>query len=110
MDVVAGAVALVIVLVAAEMEKIQLVNQAVFLEKFDGAVNGDAMHAGVELLCALEDAVGVEVAFGLVHHLKDDTALARQADAAFLQSFQERAGTRRGIDPLARGDPVRSSG
>jgi hypothetical protein len=76
MDVVAGAVGFVIVAIAAKVEEIEFVNQALALEKIDGAIDRDEMNFRVDLLGALEDLVDVEMLFGGIHDLKDDAALA----------------------------------
>ena len=75
MDVIARAVALVEMAVAAEMQEIELVDQAVALQEVESAIDSDAGYARVEFLGALEDFVGVEVAAGGVHNLEQDAAL-----------------------------------
>jgi len=66
-DVVAGAVGFVVVAVAAEVEKIELVDQAFFFQQINGAVDGDEVNGGVHFLGALEDLVHVEVLLGVIH-------------------------------------------
>ena len=82
MDVVARAVAFVKVAIAAEMQEVELVDQAVTLQEIESAIYGDAGYARIELLGALENFVGVEVAAGGVHDLKKDATLSGQANAA----------------------------
>jgi hypothetical protein len=105
-DVVAGTVAFVEVLVAAQVEQVQFVNQAVAFEQVDGAVDGHAVDARVELLRAIENRSGVEMALGVVHHLEENFSLARQADAALGEGFLETAGAVMGVDSLAGGNSM----
>ncbi len=58
-DVVARAVAFVEMAVAAEMQEIELVDQAVAFQEIESAIDGYAGYARVEFLGALEDFVGV---------------------------------------------------
>jgi hypothetical protein len=109
-DVVAGAVGFVEVLVAAEMEEVEFVDEAVAFEEIEGAVDGDFMDAGVEFLGAFEDGAGVEVAFGVVHDGEEDFALAGEADAAALEGFLEAAGALMGVDAFAGGDAMCGGG
>lgn len=85
MDVVARAVGLVVVAVAAEMEEVELVDEALAFEEIDGAIDGDEVDFGVDLLGALENLVHVEVLFGVVHYLENDAALASETNAAFAE-------------------------
>ena len=101
MDVVAGTVAFVEVLVAAEVQEVELVDEAVALEQIEGAVDGDAMHAGIDFLGAFEDGAGVEVALGVVHDLEEDSSLAGEADAALFESGLQAAGALVGVDAFA---------
>ncbi len=105
-DVVAGAVAFVEVLVAAQVEQVKLVNQAVAFEQIDGAVDGHAMDAGIELLGAIENGAGVEMALGVVHHFEQNFSLARQAHAALGESLLQAAGALMGVNSLAGGDSM----
>jgi hypothetical protein len=86
-DVVARAVGFVVVAVAAEMEEIELVDQAFFFEEVDGAIDGDEVDGGVHFLGALEDLIDVEVLFGVVHDFEDDAALAGEANSLFAEGF-----------------------
>ncbi len=104
-DVVARAVALVEVTVAAEVEKVELVDEAVALEEIESAIDGDAGYAWIELLGALQDFVGIEVAAGCVHYLQEDAALASEANAAGAEFAFEMAGEFV-IDSFAGGDAM----
>jgi hypothetical protein len=110
MDVIAWAVGFVIVTVATEMQKIELVDETLPLEKVDGAVDRNKMDVGIDLLGALEDLIDVEMLFGAVHDLEDDTALAREANAALAQRLLEVARGVGGIDTLAGRDAPSGSG
>ena len=76
-DVIARAVGFVVMLIAAEMQEVEFVDQAMALQEIEGAIDGDAMDAGIDALGALKDFVGGEVALGAVHDLEEDAALAR---------------------------------
>ena len=106
-DMVAGTVSFVVVAIAAKMEEIELVDEAFFFEQVDGAVNGDEVDFGADLLGTVEDLVDVEMGFGGVHDLKDDATLASEADAALAKSFLEMAGGLGGVDTFATGNAMR---
>jgi hypothetical protein len=81
-DVVARAVAFVEMAIAAEMQEIELVDEAVAFEEIESAIDGDAGYTRIELLGALQNFVGVQVTAGCVHDLEQDAALASEANAA----------------------------
>ena len=89
---VARAVAFVEMPVAAKMQQVQLVNQAVALQQIQRAIDGDAGNARIELLSALQYFVGIEVAAGRVHDLQQDATLPCEADAASAELAFEMAG------------------
>ena len=105
-DVIAGAVGFVVVAVAAEMEEIELVDEAFFFQKVDGAVHGDEMDGGVHFLGAREDLVHVEVLLGGIHHFQDDAALASQANSLFAEGFLKVPGGFGGVNAFAGGDTM----
>jgi hypothetical protein len=107
MDVIARAVSFVVVAVAAKVKEIELVNQTLFFEEVDGAVDGDEMDFGADFLGAIEDLVDVEMLFGGIHHLEDNAALAGETNAALAEGVLEVAGGFGGVDALAAGDTVR---
>jgi len=109
-NVVARAVGFVVMLVAAEMQEIEFVDQAMALQEIDGAIDRDAMDARIDALGALEDFVGGEVALGAVHHLEEDAALAREADAFFFQRFFEAAGARIDVNAFSGTDAMCGGG
>src|SRR5712675_2019068 len=97
-------------LIAAQMEQIQFVDQAVAFEQIDGAVDGDAMNARVEFLGAIEDSAGVEMALGVVHDFQEDFALPGQSDATLGQRFLQTARAVVGVDSLAGGNSMCGGG
>ena len=110
MDVVARAMRFVVVAITAEMEKIEFVDEAFFLEQVDSAVDGDEMDVGIDLLSALEDLIDVEMLLGAVHDLQDDAALAGEPNAALAQGLLEMARGIGGIDSLSGRDATSGSG
>jgi hypothetical protein len=86
-DVIARAVGFVIMTIAAEMEKIEFVDEALTLKKINGAVDGHEMDFRIDFLGAFENLVDVEVLLGGIHDLKDDSALAGEADAALAEGI-----------------------
>jgi hypothetical protein len=105
-DVVARAVCFVVVAVAAEVEEVELVDEAFFFEEVDGAVDGDEVDGGVHFLGASENLIDVEVLFGGVHDFEDDAALAGEANSLFAESFLQAAGGFGGIDAFAGRDAM----
>jgi hypothetical protein len=106
MNVIAGAVGFVVVAVAAEVEKIELVDEALALEEVDGAVDGDEVDVGIDFLGAVEDLVDVEMLLGSVHDLEDDAALAGEADATVAKGVLEMALGSGGVDALTGGNAM----
>jgi hypothetical protein len=104
-NVVAGSVAFVEMAIAAEMQQVELVYEAVAFEQIKSAIDGDSGYARVELLGALENFVGVQVATGGVHYLQEDAALASEADAAGAEFTFEMA-REFVIDAFASGDAM----
>jgi len=105
-DVVARAVSFVIVAIAAEVEEVELVDEAFFFEEVDSAVDGDQVDSGVHFLGAFEDLVDVEVLLGGVHDFKNDAALASESNSLFTQGFLQAAGGFGRVDSLAGGDAM----
>ena len=70
MNVVAGAVAFVEVAIAAEMEEVEFVNEAVAFQEIYGAIDGYLSDARVQFAGAFQDFAGVQVAAGGFHYLK----------------------------------------
>jgi hypothetical protein len=106
MDVIARAMSFVIVAIAAEVEKIELVDETFFFEQVDGAVDGDEMDFGADFLGAFEDLVDVEVLLGGIHDLEDDAALAGETNAALAKAVLEMAGSIGGVDAFAGRDAM----
>ena len=92
------------------MKKVELVDEALFLEEVDGAVDSDEMDFGADLLRAIQDLVDVQVLLGGIHDLEDDAALARETYAALAQSLLQMAGGVSRIDALAGRDATSRNG
>jgi len=107
---VARAVAFVEMLVAAEVQEIEFVNQTIALEQIESTVNRDTMNAGIDFLRAFEDGARVQVAFRLVHDLEQDFSLAREAHAAFFESGLQAAGALVRVDAFTGGDSMGGCG
>ena len=105
-DVVAGAVGFVVVAVAAEVEEVELVDEAFFFEEVDGAVDGDEVDGGVHFLGASEYLIDVEMLLGGVHDFKNDAALAGEANSLFAEGFLQVAGGFGGVDAFAGRDAM----
>ncbi len=109
MDVVAETMAFVVVLIAMDVEQVELVNQAVALEHVERAIDGDAVNARIDLLRQLENRPGVQVPLGIIHHLKQDAALAREAYAALGEGGLQAAGPGVSVQAFAAGDAMSAS-
>ena len=81
-DMIARAVGFVEMAIAAEMQEIELVNEALAFQEIESAIDSYARYARIEFLGALENFVGVEMAASCVHHLQEDATLACEANAA----------------------------
>jgi hypothetical protein len=75
----------VVVLIASIVHQVELIHQTAGLEHLEGAIDGDAIDLRVALLGHLEEALGVQMLAGLIDEFKQNLALARKTDAAFLQ-------------------------
>lgn len=106
-DVVARAVAFVIVSMAAKMEKVQFVDEAVIFEQVHGAIDRDARDIGIDFLRAFENFFGVHVAWCAFEHFDEDHALPREANAAFSDLAREMAGRFVLVDAFADRRTVR---
>ncbi len=110
MDVITRAVGFVIVAIAAKMEEIEFVDETFFFEEIDGAIDGDEMDFGADLLGALEDLVDVEMLLSGVHDLENDAALACEPNSPLAEGVAEVARGCGGVDAFTAGDPARWSG
>lgn len=109
-DVVARAVGFVVVAMAAEMEQVEFVNQALALEQVERAVDGDARDPRVHFLRTREDFSGVEMPRGGVHHLEDDAALAREANSLSRELALQIPRRVLDVDAFAGGDAMAGCG
>ncbi len=110
MDVVPRSMGFVIVAIAAKMEQVEFIDEAVFLKEIDGAVDGDKMNFVADFLRALKDLVDVKMFFGIVHDLKNDAALAGKTNTALTKSVLQMARGVGGIDAFAGRDSMGRSG
>lgn len=101
MYMITGAMALIKVPMTAEMKQVKFVDQAQFLEHFQGAIDRDARDGRINFLGALEDFVRVEVLRSAFDHLKEGTALARETDPAGPKLALQAAERFRDIDTFA---------
>ena len=109
-NVIAGAVAFVEMLVAAQVEQIEFVDQAVALQQIQRSVHRYAMHARIEFLRALQDRSRIQMALGIVHDFEQNFSLARQSHAAFLESGLQTARSFMRVDALSGGNSMCGSG
>ena len=105
-DVVARAVTFVEVLVSAQVQEVELIDEAVALEQIKSSVDGDTMHAGIDFLRTFENGAGVQVAFGVVHDLEQNFPLSREAHAALFESGLQAPWTLVGVDAFPGGDSM----
>jgi hypothetical protein len=82
MNMIARAMALIEVPMTAEVKQVELVDQAQFLEHFEGAIYGDARDRRIDFLGAGKDFVRVKMLRRAFDHLKQGPALARETDPA----------------------------
>ena len=100
-DMIARAVGFVVVTIAAEMEEVKFVDEALFLEEIDSAIDGDEMDFVADFLGAFENLIDIEMLFGVVHDLENHAALTGEANAALTESLLKMAGGVGGIDAFA---------
>jgi hypothetical protein len=100
-DMIAWPVRFVEMAVAAEVQQVEFVNQALALEHLKRPVDSYARDVFVELLRALEDFVRVEMARRAFDHLNEHAALPRKPYAALAKLALEAAGRLMSVDPLA---------
>jgi hypothetical protein len=72
---------LVVMAVPVHMHQVKLIDDAEFLERFQGAIDGGQVQAGHLLPGAPQDFRGIEVLTGLLEDVCDDPSLAGQAEA-----------------------------
>jgi hypothetical protein len=105
-DVIARSMRFVVVPVTAEMQQVQLVNQALLLKKVDCPVYGNEVHARIKLLRSRQDLIHVQMLLGVVHYLQDHAPLPGHADAAASHSLPELTGRLGGVKALTGRNPV----
>jgi hypothetical protein len=105
-DVIPRTVSFIIVPIAAQVQQVQLVNQAMFFEQINRAVDGNQMDALIDLLRAFQDLIDIQVLLGIIHNLQNHAPLPRQPDTFGAQRLLQTAGSFRGIESLAGRNPV----
>jgi hypothetical protein len=103
---IAWPVGFVVVPVAAKMQQVQFVNEALLFQQVNRAVNGDEMHARVNLLRSLENLIDVQMLLGIIHYLQDDAPLPGHANSPRSRGLQEFPRCFGGIEALTSRDPV----
>lgn len=68
--------------VAADVQQVELVDQAACLQHFQRAIDGDAVQFGVFLLGHVVQAFGIQVLTGLVNQIEQDLTLPGKAHTA----------------------------
>jgi hypothetical protein len=106
MDVIARTMALIEVPVPVNVQKIELVEQAMLLEHLERAVDGYAVNARIDLLRTFENRVGGKVLLGLIHHFEQDAALAREPYASPLERRTQPARFAVGVQSFTGGNPA----
>src|SRR5580704_18332430 len=106
MDVVAWAVALVIMAVATQMQQVKFVDKSMLFKEFDRAVNGDQMDARIDFPGAVKNLIHVQVLLGGIHDLEDDAPLPRKPNPAFADGLLQLSCCLCGVEALARRNPV----
>src|SRR5690348_12941217 len=94
----------------AKMEQVEFVDQALMLEQVERAVDSDARDLRIDFPRARQDFPGVEMPRGGVHHLQDDAALAREADALPRELALQIARRVLDVDAFAGGDAMACTG
>lgn len=91
-NVIARAVAFVVMAMTAQMQKIEFINEAMILEQVHRAIDRHARDIRIDLLRALENFLGVHVARRTFEHFDEHHSLTREANAARLDLASEMAG------------------
>lgn len=107
MDMIARAVAFVIMAMAAKVQKIELVDEAVIFQQVHRAIDRYARDIRVNFLSAFEDFLGVHMARRAFEHFDKHHALPRETNAALPDFSCEMAGRLVLVDAFANGRTVR---
>jgi hypothetical protein len=81
-NVIALGSPLVEMLLSLHMHEIEFIHQAMPLEQFQSAVNGDPVHLRIDFARAPQNLTGIEMLFRSFDDAKDGTALVGHAKAA----------------------------
>jgi hypothetical protein len=106
MDMISRAMGFVIVTIAAQVQQVQLVNQAMFFEQVDGAIDSDQVHALINFLGTLQDLVHIQMLLGVIHNLQNDAPLPRQANSLRAQRLLQAASGFCGVESFTGRNPV----
>jgi hypothetical protein len=109
-NVIARAVAFVKMLIAAQVQQVQLIDQSVAFQQVERAVNRDAMDSRIDFYGSIEDGTGIEVTLGAIHYLENNFSLSGEADTLLGKSFLQPAGALVGVDAFAGGDSMCGGG
>ena len=105
-NVIARAVAFVVMTMPSKMEKVQLVDQSVVFEQFERAIDGYTGNFGVDRLSLLQDFGRVHMADRRFNYLNHDAALTRETNAPGAKLALKLARRFMNVDAFACGDAV----
>jgi hypothetical protein len=88
------------------MQQVQLVDQAMFFEQINRAVDGNQMHAPINLLSPLQDLIDIQVLLGVIHYLQNHAPLPRKTNALRAQRVLQITSSLRGVESLTGRSPV----
>src|SRR5689334_19313686 len=77
--------ALVVMLVALEMQQIELIDQAAGLQELESPIDRDPIELGVFLFGELVERFGVQMLAGAIQQVQQNAALARKPHPAFAE-------------------------
>jgi len=110
MDVVARAVALIVMAMPAKMEQVELIDQPVLLQQVERPVDRDARDPRVDFLRSFEDLTRIHVSRSRLHHLQHYAPLAGQPNAASTKLALEPPCRLVNVDALANRYTMSSTG
>lgn len=105
-NVIARAVAFVVMTMASKMEEVQFVDQPVVFEQFQGTIDGHACNLGIDLLSLLKDFGRIHMANRGFNYLNHDAALTRETNAPGAKLALKLAGRFVNVDAFACGDAM----
>jgi hypothetical protein len=93
--------------VASQMQQVEFIDQAMLFQQVNRAVYRDEVHSGIDFFCAIENLIYVQMLFGIVHDLENDSPLARHPDSQPADALRQPADRLSGVDSLAGRSAVR---